>query len=40
MKNLKKLYMGSNPLFGSEAMSSPYASQIKQLEANNIQVTY
>ncbi|MVM34829.1 leucine-rich repeat domain-containing protein [Spirosoma sp. HMF4905] len=40
IKGLKKVYMGSNPLFGREAMTSPYASQIKQLEANNTQVTY
>lgn len=40
MKNLKRVHMGSNPLFGREAMSSPYAPQIKQLEANNTQVTY
>ncbi|MCX6216135.1 leucine-rich repeat domain-containing protein [Spirosoma sp.] len=40
LRNLKKVYLGSNPLFGDEAMSSPYASQIRQLEANNTQVTY
>ncbi len=40
IKTLKKVYMGSNPLFGKEAMTSPYATQIKQLEANNTQVTY
>lgn len=40
IKTLKKVYMGSNPLFGREAMSSPYAPQIRQLEANNTQVTY
>ncbi|UFH52306.1 leucine-rich repeat domain-containing protein [Spirosoma sp. KNUC1025] len=40
IRGLKKVYMSSNPLFGREAMTSPYASQLKQLEANNIQVTY
>ncbi|GAB3696332.1 hypothetical protein GCM10027592_19300 [Spirosoma flavus] len=40
MKGLKKVFMGSNPLFGREAMNSIYAPQIKQLEANNTQVTY
>ena len=40
IKTLKKVYMGSNPLFGREAMTSPYAPQIKQLEANKTQVTY
>lgn len=40
IKSLKKVYMSSNPLFGREAMQSPYATQIKQLEANNTQVTY
>ncbi|MBD2705716.1 leucine-rich repeat domain-containing protein [Spirosoma sp. BT702] len=40
IKGLKKVYMGSNPLFGREAMNSIYAPQIKQLEANNTQVTY
>ena len=40
IKSLKKVYMGSNPLFGREALESPYAPQIKQLEANNTQVTY
>ena len=40
IRTLKKVYMGSNPLFGREAMSSPYAPQIKQLEANQIAVTY
>ncbi|WP_097126054.1 leucine-rich repeat domain-containing protein [Spirosoma fluviale] len=40
LRNLKKVYLGSNPLFGSEAMNSPYANQIRQLEANNTQVTY
>ncbi|GAB4025111.1 hypothetical protein GCM10028773_50000 [Spirosoma koreense] len=40
IKNLKKVYMGSNPLFSREAMTSPYAPQLKQLEANHTQVTY
>lgn len=40
IKTLKKVYMGRNPLFGREAMSSPYAPQIKQLEANHTLVTY
>ncbi|WP_020602485.1 leucine-rich repeat domain-containing protein [Spirosoma spitsbergense] len=40
MKNLKRVHVGSNPLFGREAMSSPYAPKIKQLEANKTQVTY
>ncbi|QMW05177.1 leucine-rich repeat domain-containing protein [Spirosoma foliorum] len=40
LKNLKHVYMSSNPLWGREAMSSPYASQIKQLEANNTEVKY
>ncbi len=40
MKKLKKVYMGSNPLFGNEAMNSPYTTQIKLLESRNIQVTY
>jgi hypothetical protein len=40
VKNLKKVYLGSNPMFGREAMKSSYAPQIKQLEANNTQVSY
>ena len=40
IKTLKKVYIGSNPLLGREAMNSPYAPQIKQLEANKTQVSY
>lgn len=40
LKSLKRVYLSSNPLFGREAMTSPYAPQIKALEANNTQVTY
>ncbi|AKD55217.1 leucine-rich repeat domain-containing protein [Spirosoma radiotolerans] len=40
LKSLKKVYLSSNPLFGREAMDSPYAPQIKALEANNTQVLY
>ena len=40
IRNLKKVYLGSNPLFGKEAMSSTYAPQIKQLEAEKIEVFY
>ena len=40
IKTLKRVYMGSNPLFGKEAMNSPFAFKIKQLEANNTLVTY
>ncbi|WP_080056475.1 leucine-rich repeat domain-containing protein [Spirosoma aerolatum] len=40
LKGLKKVFLGSNPLFGQEAMKSPYAPQIKQLEANNTDVSY
>ncbi|GAB3768368.1 hypothetical protein GCM10028818_02640 [Spirosoma horti] len=40
LKTLKKVYLSSNPLFGREAMGSPYAPQIKALEANNTQVLY
>lgn len=40
LKSLKKVYLSSNPLFGLEAMASPYAPQIKALEANQTQVLY
>jgi Leucine-rich repeat (LRR) protein len=40
LRNLKKVYLGSNPLFNHDALSSPYANQIKLMEANNTQVTY
>ncbi|QJD80753.1 leucine-rich repeat domain-containing protein [Spirosoma rhododendri] len=40
IKTLKRVYLGSNPLFGSEAMSSPYAPQIQQLQARQTEVFY
>jgi Leucine-rich repeat (LRR) protein len=40
IKTLKRVYLGSNPLFGSEAMSSPYASQIQQLQTRQTEVFY
>ena len=40
IKSLKRVYLSSNPLFGHEAMASPYAAQIKQLEDRQTQVTY
>lgn len=40
IRSLKKVYLGSNPLWGREGLQSPYAAHIKQLEANNTQVTY
>ncbi len=40
IKPLKRVYLGSNPLFGQEAMSSPYAPQIRQLQARQTEVFY
>lgn len=40
IKNLRKVFLGSNPVFGREALKSPYAAQIKQLEANHTDVSY
>ena len=40
IKTLKRVYLGSNPLFGSEAMNSRYAPQIQQLQARQTEVFY
>lgn len=40
MKWLRKVHLGSNPLFGHEALTSPCARQIEQLQANYTEVFY
>jgi Leucine-rich repeat (LRR) protein len=40
IKTLKKVYLSANPLWGSEAMASPYAKYVEQLQANQTEVFY
>jgi len=40
IRSLRKVYLSSNPMFGTEAMKSPYAGQIRELQAKNKEVFY